>query len=664
MIVIPFLAGAGLGALLDAVLALPVAGLEGMRREYFLLVVATALACAVLAGLAFALTARVPGFAWLRRCLADGRAFWPGVVFGVLPLLGSLAGDGVLYFPGSQHWMNLAIWIAIVGVAVLLAPLLAAIFRPSAKQAQRLTACVLLAWVVAWLLPTQLRPSEQVGPEIPVAAADFQAAQVGPDRPDLVLVSIDTLRSDLDHRSEFLLPVLEQWRERGTWADYALSPANQTVPGHVAMLSGLEHGQHGIARNIDRKELKENIDFFSSQLHASGYRTAAIVSNAMMLGEYGWARGYEVYDDSDAEPGGAYFFVQVTGRLGWVGVGLGAGPAKRLVSKFFGVNPLDIQPPAQSLYATGQAENYIAAFAKSEAPYHLMVHYMDPHAPYAPPEETAGRFDAAPLTKAFARFADDHRALLPRVEKALEEERTRAGGEAAAAHLRALYDEEILFMDSQLRRLEAAVVAGGRPTVLVVTSDHGEFFGEHRKMEHGKFLYGPVVRVPFLAIGLNGGKVPARKLDKPVDLIDIAPSMLDAAGLSIPEQLRGRSFLAEEFPELDHIARWGSMASIRRGDYKILVKLDIAGRTIGSYLGVYHLSTDPLEEGGQIDYSDVPGYQELQQRLERLAGEVADLAKRFPQEHAPIADQVMAAALGYLDEVGEPVEFELEAERE
>lgn len=656
MIVFSFFAGAGLGALLDAVFALPIAGLEGMRREYFLLVMGSALTCAVFAGFAFLLTARTPGFAWLHRCLEDGRAFWPGLVFGALPLVASLAGDGVLYFPGSQHWMNLAIWIAIVVVAVLLAPILSKLFRPNEKQARSFSACAVLACAVVWLLPTQMRPAEQVGPSISAAAADFMPAQVGEDRPDLVLVSIDTLRADLDHRSEFLLPVVKEWREQGTWSDYALSPANQTVPGHVAMLTGLEHGQHGIARNIDRKEL-QSIEFFSNQLHTAGYRTAAIVSNAMMLGEYGWARGYEVYDDSDAEPGGAYFFVQVTGRLGWTGVGLGAGPSKRLVSKLFGVNPLDIQPPAQSLYATGQAESYIAELAKSQAPYHLLVHYMDPHAPYAPPEETAGSFKAEPLTKAFRRYADDHRALLPRVEKALEEERTRAGGESAAAHLRALYDEEILFMDSQLRRLAAAIEASGRPTVLVVTSDHGEFFGEHNKMEHGKFLYGPVVRVPFLAVGLNGAKVPARKLDKPVDLIDIAPSLLDAAGLPIPENLRGRSFLREEFPALDHIARWDSMASIRRGDYKILVKLDIVGRKIGGYLGVYDLSADPNEVGGQIDYADVPGYEELQDRLEQLAGEVADLVARYPQEVAPIADQVMAAALGYLDEVGEPVDL-------
>jgi arylsulfatase A-like enzyme len=663
MIVFSFLAGASLGALLDAIFALPITGLEGMHREYFLLVMGSALACAVLAGLAFLLTARTPGFGWLRRCLDDGRAFWPGCVFGAVPLLASLAGDGILYFRGSQHWMNLAIWIALVGVGVLLAPALSMLFRPSEKQARLLTACAALAFVVVWLLPTKLRPAEQIGPKIPAVAVDFTPAQVGPDRPDLVLVSIDTLRADLGHRSQFLLPVLEQWREQGTWADYALSPANQTVPGHVAMLTGLEHGQHGIARNIDRKELK-TIEFFSNQLHAAGYRTAAVVSNAMMLGKYGWARGYEVYDDSDAEPGGAYFFVQVTGRLGWTGVGLGAGPSKRLVSRLFGVNPLDIQPPAQSLYATGQAESYIAEFSKSDAPYHLMVHYMDPHAPYAPPEETAGVFTAESLAKPFRRFSNDHRALLPRVEKALEEGETRAGGEAAAAHLRALYDEEILFMDSQLRRLAAAIEASGRATVLVVTSDHGEFFGEHHKMEHGKFLFGPVVRVPFLAIGLNGGKVPARKLDKPVDLIDIAPSLLDAAGLPIPEKLRGRSFLREDFPELDHIARWGSMVSIRRGDYKILVKLDIAGRAIGSYLGVYNLRTDPNEEGGQIDYSDVPGYQELQQRLEQLAGEVAELAVLFPQELAPVAEQVMAEALGYLDAVGEPIKFEQKEERE
>lgn len=655
MIVFSFLAGASFGALLDAIFALPIAGLEGMRREYFLLVMGSALACALLAGFAFLLTARTPGFGWLQRCLHEGRAFWPGLVFGALPLLGSLAGDGVLYFPGSQHWTNLAIWIAIVCGAVLAAPILAKLYSPSDKHARLFTGCAALALVVVWLMPSKMRPAEQVGPEIPSAAADFSPAQVGPDRPDLVLVSIDTLRADLGHRSEFLIPVVQEWQSQGTWADYALSPANQTVPGHVAMLTGLEHGQHGIARNIDRKEL-ETIEFFSSQLHSAGYRTAAVVSNAMMLGKYGWARGYEVYDDSDAEPGGNYFFVQVVGRLGWTGVGLGAGPSKRLVSKLFGVDPLDIQPPAQSLYATGQAENYIAEFAKSEAPYHLMIHYMDPHAPYAPPEATAGKFISEPLAKPFRRYSDDHRALLPRVEKALEEESTRAAGEAAAAHLRGLYDEEILFMDSQLRRLSAAIEATGRATVLVVTSDHGEFFGEHNSMEHGKFLYDPVVQVPFIAVGLNGAQVPARKLEEPVDLIDIAPSFLEAAGLPIPEELRGRSFLSGEFPPLDHIARWDRMASIRRGDYKIVVELG-GDEGIKRFLGVYDLSTDPGEIGGQIDYSDVPGYQELEARLAQLAQEVAELARLYPQENAPTADRVLLDALGYVDEVGKPVDL-------
>lgn len=645
MIFFAFLSGAVLGALIDALAGIPVAQLEGVRVGYFLFALGSTSIAALIGAVGMALAPRVPGLGWSKSFLEEGRAFWPGLLFGLIPLI-AYPLETTLYLPGRQHWANLAMWVAMVLVFALVARRLPSTFAAQAKFQKGVLSLGVALFVVAYLLPGELGAGMRTAPEI-AAEAETAGPQVGEAHPDLVLVSIDTLRADLGHRTEFLLPVIEELRPQAAWADYGISPSNQTVPGHVAMLTGLEHGQHGVSRNAERAQLK-SLPYVAPMLRDFGYRTAAVVSNPMMLSRHGWSDGYEVYDDFDAEPGGAYFFVQQVGRLGWPSVVLGAGPAKILLAKLSGVSSHDIQPPAQSLYATASAERTIGELATGAAPYHLFVHYMDPHAPYTAPEETAGKF-ASPedLPQEYERWIDDQRLMMNRIKGALKEDERDPVAMQAIAHLRDLYDEEILFMDSQLRRLLAAIEAGGRPTLLIVTSDHGEFFGENGQLEHSKHLYGPVVRVPFMALGLNGATLPARKLDDPVNLIDVVPTMLDAAGMEVPENLRGRSLLAEDFPPIDHVGRWSRMASIRRGPYKILVELQAEGQV--EVLGVYQLDTDPTEQGGEIDLDGVPEFERLMARLERLAVEVAEWDAQFPSGETFVADRVLMEALGYFD---------------
>jgi len=131
----------------------------------------------------------------------------------------------------------------------------------------------------------------------------------------------------------------------------------------------------------------------------------------------------------------------------------------------------------------------------------LWVHLYDPHAGYAPPEPFASR------------------------------------------HRDNLYLGEVAAADSFLAPLLSPLLDGREPPALViVTSDHGEALGEHGEQTHGLFAYEPTLKVPLVVWG--PGVTPARD-GRPARHIDIAPTILQALGLTVPAALAGRSLLAD-----------------------------------------------------------------------------------------------------------------------
>jgi arylsulfatase A-like enzyme/tetratricopeptide (TPR) repeat protein len=130
----------------------------------------------------------------------------------------------------------------------------------------------------------------------------------------------------------------------------------------------------------------------------------------------------------------------------------------------------------------------------ARGPWFAWVHYFDPHAPYEPPADLAARFAASP------------------------------------------YDGEVAFVDRELGRLLAAVDA--QATLVLVTSDHGESLGEHGEATHGVFVYDATLRVPWL---MAGPGVPRGRVSPVVARgIDVAPTLVDYAGLRVPPSMQGR----------------------------------------------------------------------------------------------------------------------------
>jgi arylsulfatase A-like enzyme/tetratricopeptide (TPR) repeat protein len=150
------------------------------------------------------------------------------------------------------------------------------------------------------------------------------------------------------------------------------------------------------------------------------------------------------------------------------------------------------------------ARDWTAARAKEGRPWFAWVHVFDPHAPYQPPPPFDREYAGRPYYGEVA--ATDH-ALAP------------------------------LFTDLE---------SSDRPTLVVVTGDHGEALGDHGEATHGIFAYESTLRIPLIISELGNGRhgQPREVSPAPARHVDILPTILDAAALPVPGDLPGRTLLA------------------------------------------------------------------------------------------------------------------------
>jgi arylsulfatase A-like enzyme len=172
-----------------------------------------------------------------------------------------------------------------------------------------------------------------------------------------------------------------------------------------------------------------------------------------------------------------------------------------------------------------------------ERNFFLFVHTYQVHAPYRPPPEYATLFADVPAREP-APFAEDALA----------------------------YDREARFMDDELAKLLATVdrLGIGEDTIVIITSDHGEEFGEHGGIGHGRTLHREVLQVPLIVFA--PAIATPRRVDTPASLIDVAPTVLDLLGIapdpgyrgtSLAPALRGEPMPADRavFGEVDRVER-------------------------------------------------------------------------------------------------------------
>src|SRR5688500_18049226 len=173
------------------------------------------------------------------------------------------------------------------------------------------------------------------------------------ERPNIVLISVDTLRSDrlpAYGYTKVETPAIDALRRDAVLYQRAYSHAPLTLPSHVSMLTGLLPTEHAVRNNIGYRFDAAKHRTLARTLREQGYRTGAAVSSYVLRSVTGIDDGFDVYDDH-------------------VPFTAGAATAENQRSGFETLK---------------QAKSFIQANAS--APFFLFFHIYEPHAPYEPPE--------------------------------------------------------------------------------------------------------------------------------------------------------------------------------------------------------------------------------------------------------------------------------------
>jgi arylsulfatase A-like enzyme len=339
-----------------------------------------------------------------------------------------------------------------------------------------------------------------IGPQIAESRATRQLPPAASPGPNVLLIVLDTVGAK--HMSLYgygreTTPQLDRFAKRGVVFERAFSTSPWTLPSHGSMFTGR------FPRELTADWMRPIDGMHPTVAEAFsrlGYATAGFVANLTYCGrEFGLARGFTHYEDH---------------RLSTV---------KALTTTSFGgvlvkTSTLQKQFATHDNFGLKSAEElndeFLRWLSKRDAarPFFAFLNYYDAHAPYQPPDEFARKFSATP----------------PRGD--IWSRKLDAWSPAEIRELGDAYDSEIAYLDDQIGRLIAELDRRGAldDTVVVVTSDHGEQFGEYGLLEHGNSLYSALLHVPLIVV--HPARVPAgRRISDPVSLSSLAATILDLA---------------------------------------------------------------------------------------------------------------------------------------
>ena len=365
-------------------------------------------------------------------------------------------------------------------------------------------------------------------------------------RPDVLLISIDTLRADaLDgpRPDGYELPTFDAMRAAGASASFAHSSSGLTLPGHLTMLTGQDSLSHGVRSNFN--PVPANQAWVSKDFLDAGYRTAGVISNGLLSSDIGFGEGFEVFDDSDVPlRGRVRSFAQGFAGRGWIDAMLPEGKLLKLIDlplfRGYRTNK-GTYDKGRALRTNKLANALFDDLYADERPYFFFLHYMDPHDPYGTIAPFAGT-----LTKDLPALperlpVDPNNGLLGDAAILLEKDLQSgdpariAEAKQAVHYFHMTYLEEVAFMDHQVGLILDRIKESGRPTIVLLTGDHGEHFGEHDLMKHGNSLFQELVNVPFL---ITGPGVPAgARFEQGVQLLDVYPTLLALSGMLTEKDL-------------------------------------------------------------------------------------------------------------------------------
>ena len=320
------------------------------------------------------------------------------------------------------------------------------------------------------------------------------AAQAPPtERVRVVLITLDTWRHDGFGEA---MPELAARAQHGLLFERAYASSSSTQPSHASLFTGLPPWEHGVTRN--GLVLGEQHETLAEQLSAAGFDTSAVVASFPLHPRFGLTQGFAhvraEFDQGRREK-----------THTWEGVDADW-------DRF------------HSLCDTTTREALAAVDELSGDRQFLWVHYYDPHSPYG---DSAGLEKTLETKDLTARAVSGYTANLDKITD----------------RARRFYDQDLTALDTSLARLLERLDADGQAiaTHVVITSDHGESFGDDGSYGHGARLTPAQVHVPLL---LLSPRVQPGRRDDVTGLVDVYATLRELAGLPVGPRGRGRDLLA------------------------------------------------------------------------------------------------------------------------
>lgn len=435
----------------------------------------------------------------------------------------------------------------------------------------------------------------------------------GREPSNIVLICVDTLRSD--HLSSYgygrsTTPNLDAMAaEEGIVFENVYASSSWTLPSVMSVFTSLHAPQHGVEDQGSR--LSEDATTLPELLSRDGWLTAAFVTHIYVSSLFGFDQGFLEFRELS----------------------------------------IDWNYREGLQLRADQVNQYVLPWLvhHADSRFFLYLHYFDPHWDYDPPGPFRTRF-TDPEYRGPADGTWRHLSQYLPLDRLMPAEDLR--------HTEDLYDGEILWTDYQLGLLFDAMKALDLwdDSLVVVFGDHGEEFQEHGSVHHIRTLYEEVLRVPLLIKlpGKRPGQVRPR-IDERVSLLDIAPTVLEVAGLEPPPEMEGTSLVSNMIePGNDRDVFANTMrhqadkVAFLTGQWKLIFTY-AEGR---ERVELFDLANDPLEHvsigADRLDLADTL-WRDTTERFEAM--------RRWNREHLTATPPVVLTpdqeqhlrALGYLE---------------
>jgi arylsulfatase A-like enzyme len=414
----------------------------------------------------------------------------------------------------------------------------------------------------------------------PGGGDNFLAAT--PDPPNILFIVIDTLRAD--HVSCYgyerpTSPNIDSLARQGVLFEIAISTAPYTAPSHASLLTGRYPYQHGVQWVTRRPVFDGRYLTLPEALQAHGYRTAAFSANRFWFTrEQGFGRGFNRFKDTFRSP------VQMAMRTVY-GHQIEASIVKGISEDY----------PWRTR-ASGINRSVLHWLKQdSNRPFFAFVNYFDVHDPYFPPRSYRGKFSALENPGGIVNSYQNR--FNPQMTPQQVQDEIDA------------YDGAISYADDHIAQLLTQIgdLGLGENLLVIITSDHGEAFGEHGAFLHPNSVYREEIHVPLVI--WQPDRIPAGvRVSQPVTIASLPATVMELVGQGeqdiFPEQSLVRFWENPELPsdspfplaEMEHWPWMFASAPSSQGAMRSLVTPEyhyIEHDTLGREL--YDWRRDPRE---------------------------------------------------------------------